>query len=336
MRKIILFGILITFLVVFSLACGRTEINFSHTNAPDSSWDKGAVRFAEIVNKQSNGKIQVNIHPAGELVRQNRASEIEQLKTGKISMAWLSSSYLSRAVDSRFAVFNLPWMFPNHEVATAVLDGGAGDMAKNLVKDKDLVILGIGINGFHQLTNNKRKVINARDLRSLKILAPPGKLYPSIFNLIGATGIPANFANIGEALDAGAADGQEGSLETIYNNKLYERQKYLTIWNYSYDPIFLCMGKATYDKLSEKQRETIASAARGACAYQRNLIMESDRTLIDALRDKGMQVTKMTPGAIKELQALVKPIYRQMEPFIDKSMVISLQRQVGIARPVVK
>ena len=110
------------FLAGGAFAAPKT-IKLSHVTAKDSPWDKGAHKFADLVAKNTNGRIEVKVFPQSQLANGSQKAELEMLQSGVIDMTWDSPIILALFLDKRFDVFNLPWLYPSMEVANKVADG---------------------------------------------------------------------------------------------------------------------------------------------------------------------------------------------------------------------
>jgi TRAP-type C4-dicarboxylate transport system substrate-binding protein len=106
-------------------------------------------------------------------------------------------------------------------------------------------------------------------------------------------------------------DGQENPAAVIYNSRLYEVQKYLTVWNYSYYPIILCMSRKKWQSLSSEMQGLFLQCAREAMEYQFHLVADGEKAALDSLRAKGMQIDSLDAGQLARFRERVEPIYRE-------------------------
>jgi tripartite ATP-independent transporter DctP family solute receptor len=291
-------------------------IRLSHVTAKGSPWDKGAERFAELVAKNTGGRIAVKIFPQSQLANGSQKAELEMLQSGVLDMTWDSPIILALFLDKRFDVWNLPWLYPSMEAANRVADGPMGELAARWLADKGVVALGIGVNGFRELTNSKRVIATPDDLKGIKFRVAGSKLYLETFKLLGANAVTMSFGEVFTALQQGVIDGQENPTAIIDSSRLYEVQKYLTLWHYSFDPLVLCINKKLFDSLSPADQKVIRDAARQAVAYERQLSAEEEKRLPEELAKKGMQVNVLTPQQIAAFRDRVKPVYSMVEEYV--------------------
>jgi len=87
---------------------------------------------------------------------------------------------------------------------------------------------------------------------------------------------------------------QENPLSVIHSTKLYEVQDHLTLWDYVYDPIVLCVNRRFWEGLPEGDRAVLRQCAREAMDYERRLVEEVDTVFAGKLAEKGMKVVWLT------------------------------------------
>jgi len=312
--------------------CGRQPvIRLSHITSPGSAWDRGARRFAELVERESEGAIKVQVYPGAQLSQHNQKTELQQLCDGTIDMTLHSPIILALFLDKRFDAFSLPWLFADHEVANAVCDGEFGRRALDWLEEHGIHGIAYGVNGFRQLTNSVRPVRHPDDLRGMKIRVAGTDLFRAVFTAFGANPLTMNFGEVFTSLQQGTISAQENPLSIIDSSKLYEVQNHLTVWNYAYDPLILTFNKAQWDKLPEQTRELITRCGQEAMAYQRQVVAEEDARLVQELGEKGMQVHTLSPGETQTFRDVCQGIYDEFTPKIGQDVVEHLRREVAAA-----
>lgn len=318
------------FLAGAAFAATKT-IRLSHITAKDSPWDKGAHRFADLVAKNTNGRIEVKVFPQSQLANGSQKAELEMLQSGVIDMTWDSPIILALFLDKRFDVFNLPWLYPSMDVANRVADGPMGALAMKWLEEKGIVGLGIGVNGYRELTNSKHPITSPDDMKGIKFRVAGSKLYLETFKLLGANAVTMSFGEVFTSLQQGVIDGQENPTAIIDSSKLYEVQKYLTMWHYSFDPLVLCINKKLFDSLSPADQKAIREAAKEAVTYERAVSSEEEKALPEVLKKKGMQVNTLTPAQIAAFRDRVKPVYAMVQDAIGADNMKLMQDEVAKA-----
>ena len=149
------------------------------------------------------------------------------------------------------------------------------------------------------------------DLKGLKIRTPAITMYVDLFKLLGADPTSMSFSEVFTALQQGTIDGQENPWDTIRSGQIQEVQKYLSVWNYSYDPLVLSASSKLWNSLSDADKEIFSNAAIEACAAEVKASRAMDDECKQQFIDAGMEITELTPDQIQAFQDAVKPIYDQ-------------------------
>lgn len=300
------------------------SLKMSVTTADSSTWTLGAQKFADLVKEKTNGKVEVKVYPNEQLSGGNQSKGVEMLGSGAIDLSYHSNIIYS-VMDEKFGVISLPWLLPDYKTADEKLAGAGGEAIKKLLLEKGVVGLGFGENGFRQLTNSKKEVKSLSDMSGLKIRIPGIKMYIALYKALGSNPTAMNFSEVFTALQQKAIDGQENPMDVISSSKLYEVQKYISIWNYSYDALILGINKAKFESFSPEIQKAIQEAATEACKYQIALNREKAETQLQEFKDKGMVAYEFTEEDMKPFIKAVQSVYDEYEGIMGKDLIDSFR-----------
>ena len=300
----------------------KISIKMSVTTPSESSpWNIGAKKWAELVKERTNGRVEITTFPNEQLSSGNQQKGIEQVAAG-VTGASLHSTIIYSVIEPKLAVVSMPWIMPNNAAVDKAMKGAPGEKVKDLIRAKGIEPLAFGENGFRHWTNSKRPLATPDDMKGLKIRVPGMKMYISLFKAMGADPTSMSFSEVFTALQQGTVDGQENPISVIYTTKLNEVQKYMTICNYSYDPIVLGVNKKLWDSIDKDTQAIMKKAAEEAMALNIKLTREDEAKQIDEMKKKnGLQVNVLTPEQIKAFQATTTSVYKEQEPIIGKALL---------------
>lgn len=287
---------------------------------------KGLEKFKEMVEKGSNGRFEVQLYANSQLG--DDVKMMEALRMGTQEMTCPSTAPIA-GLSKKFMVFDLPFLFPNEKVADQVLDGPVGQKILDSLTEKGIIGLAYWENGFRQLTNNKREVKTPADLKGLKIRTMENPVHLATFRALGANPTPMPFGELFTAMQQGTIDGQENPLTTIYLQKFYEVQKYVSLTNHFYSPFVFMISKKFWDGLSKEDQELIKKAAKEAGAFQRQYNREQMKQMADNLRKAGMVVTELTPEQMEEFRKATEGVYKQFENEIGKDLIEEVKAEIA-------
>lgn len=298
-----------------------------------SPWTLGAKRFADLVARRTKdrkeGQIVIEVYPNGSLSQGNQVREREMVQQGVIHFFYYSNLLLT-LVEPKFNVISLPWLLPDTAAVDRALGGPVGDRLLGLLPAKGIVGLAWGENGYRQLTNNVREVRTPADLRGLKIRVPGVRMYSDIFAALGANPITMNWGEVFTALQQGTIDGQENPIvSVIVPNKVYEVQKHMTLWDYSYDALVLGMNRDLWDSWDEATRQAVRQSAVEASAYQRQLARQGEAEAVNLMRSKGVQIVRLSAEQRRPFEELVAPVLQKYEAIVGKDLLDAFRAAAG-------
>lgn len=317
-------------LAVSGISAAQQTVNVSYNVSDGSSWHQGAERFAELVHTYSDGAYRVRLHPNAALAGGSDRVELEMTQSGAIQFLIKSTTWMT-GLDPRFQALGLPWLFPDHDTANAVLDGPAGQVLLDDLVNRDLIGLAWGVNGFRQVTNSRGPITEPADLSGMRIRVPGIEMYLDIFRALGAAPTTMNFAEVFTALQTGAVDGQENPLSLIWSSRFYDVQEHVSIWNYSYDALTFVSGAPFWNRLSEDDQAMFQRAAREAMDFQREVVKQEDLDLGAALAEAGMTVTVLDEAQIAVFQEVLQPVYETYRERLGEDFVALFEQGVADA-----
>ncbi len=280
-------------------------IKFANQNAVGHPIVQGMEKFKEIVEKQSGGKIKVNVFPGGTLgIDQANVSAIQG---GTLEMASMNSGIFASQVKD-FAVFDFPFMFASGKEADVVVDGAFGKKMHAKLEEKGIVGLGYYELGFRNMTNSKRAINKVADIDGLKLRVIPNPINVDWVKALGANPTPLPFPELYAALEQKAVDGQENPVATINGAKLFEVQKHLTLTGHQYNPQSVVISKKFWDTLSAAEKKIVADAVAESAKFQRTTARTLEASTLDNLKKNGMEVTTLPASEMAILRDKMKPV----------------------------
>ncbi|GAA4726069.1 TRAP transporter substrate-binding protein [Brevibacillus fulvus] len=290
---------------------------------------QGLLKFKEIVEQKTGGKIKVETYFAAQLGDDQQMTEA--LKAGTLEVTVPSTSPLVGTVKE-FGIFDFPFLFNSGEEADAILDGPIGQKILEKLPEHNLVGLSYWENGFRNLTNNQHPVAKLEDFQGLKIRTMQNEVHLDAFQALGANPTPMAFSEVFTALEGKTVDGQENPLATILSNKYYEVQDYLSMTRHVYTPFAFLISKSFWDQLTPEEQTIIREASIEAGKYQRELSRKADQEALDALTKEGMKVNELSDAEKERIKQVIQPVIDKYSEQFGRDLVDQLNQQLAEIR----
>ena len=291
-------------------AAGAVQLKFSHAGPSTSTWQAGAEKFVELVKAGTDGKFEITIFPLDELSGGSQVGGIELVQTG-VTDIHLQDALVWSAVAKKSVVPCFPWLLPTYADVDKCMKGEGGAALKAVLNEADVVCLAIGENGYRQVVNNRNPITKPEDMKGLKMRVPGSSVHVSLLKYIGADPLTMNQSEVYTSLQQGTIDACENTLDLLYTQKTLEVVKYLSLWNYSYDPLYLSVSKELWDSLSDEEKAVFQSAADEAMAYEVQITREKNEALQKKLGEYKLDIVpELTPEQVQAFQKAVAPVYQ--------------------------
>lgn len=273
-----------------------------------------ANKFADMVSEASGGNVTISVYPNDQLAGGNATKGIEMIAEGSVDLAAYATSVMS-VLDEKLLVGTIPWTFTSYQEARKVIDETGGAYYKKLLEPHDITYLGSFHNGFRQISNSKHAVKTPEDVKGLKIRVPGGEVYLKFFKAFGADPVAMSWSEVFTAIQQGTIDGQENGVSITDTAKMYEVQKYMTLWNYTYENDLFVANTTIWDTLAPETQELIQEKALEACEWGRDQVEAEQDQIVAKFREQGMEVTELSAEELEPFKAVVQDLRQE---FITK------------------
>lgn len=300
-----------------SVALAQTvELKLSHYVPTNHTMHQELLRWAEDMDKKSNGRLKISIFPAGQMGPITR--QFDLARTGVADIAY----FLQGATPGRFPLTELaqlPYAF-NPEVggtlqkpvssadASAVVTGMAGQLAKEYEGAKLLMVIA---QPNLSLMFNKAAVRQPSDMKGMR-LRHNGPLAAKMIDALGATPAAVAPVELADALEKGTVKGMIFNYEAGQAFQMGSAVTSVTELNFSAVTLGLAMNEKKYDALPADLRKLIddsmgMEAARRFGAKFDEAEAAGRRYLVD----KKVEIILPSADETQAFRAPLKPVVEQ-------------------------
>ncbi|MDI2098927.1 TRAP transporter substrate-binding protein [Ruicaihuangia caeni] len=282
------------------------DIRVAHQIAPDTPLQEGALKFKELVEERSDGRITVSVYPSAQLG--NELDTIAQVQADSLEVALVSPAVMSNVAPNA-AVWSMPYLIDGdseEEQYENLKKVAQIDEVEQMTEDMAAEYGMRAVDwtwwyGNRHITNSVRPIESVDDLKGMKLRTPDAPIHFLAIEDLGASPSPMAFSELYLALQTGAVDGQENPFSTIESGKFFEVQKYLAVTGHLTQGEVALFSEAFWQRLSDEDRELIETAIKDAGEHQSQLALEENAAALERLESEhGMTVTRPDLKSIRE------------------------------------
>jgi len=268
----------------------------------DEPGSQALLRFTELVNERSNGRIKAKLFAASSIG--NNRDVTEGLQLGTVEVQMVPNSQLTAFVPS-LNIFELPFLFENNEHMFAVLDSDIGDSYKAALKARGFHLLGYFTFGVRHIMTRNKAVNSMDDIKGLKIRTMECPLHLDAFKAFGASPLPMAYSELFLALQTGMIDGAEAANSNFYSKRFFEvAPNWAQVgWLHLVAPVI--MSQKFYDRLPDDLQNIVDETLLELVPYERDLYTRVSLEKLEQLKTEGVTITYPDTVLFKEASKTV-------------------------------
>ncbi len=281
-------------------------VNENHT------WYKGFVYFQEILEKRSGGQIKLEVYHSEQLAKEIEA--IRLIQAGVIDMT-ITGSMLNNWME--IAVFcELPFLLRDSVDMKQLINGPVGRRIEHeMVTKTGLRPLGYFQRGPRHLTSN-RPIKHPDDLNGLILRVPNVPSFVTTWSALGAKPTPMAFSEVFTSLQQGTVEAQENPFALIKSAGFSEVQRYINLTAHVVSWGYPVIGEKQFRRMPDDLQEIFLKAASDMQQYEHQLFLDGEKSVQQALKDKGMQFIEVDKDAFNNKSKTA--IYESLSPEMRK------------------
>ena len=276
-----------------------------------------AEKFAEEVDRLSDGKIKIQVYPNSVLGGDREL--LESCYDGDIPFIIQNTAPQVTFIPDT-AVFDAPCLFDDlEEVRETVDDETFFSLIKDSYREAGYELLGYSDQGFRVMSTNKA-VNSFADFKGQKIRTMENSYHLDFWSALGANPTPMNFSEVYIGLQQNTIDAQENPYEVIVSNNLYEQQDYVVETNHLPHLISLVVSREFYDGLSEEDQEILTEAQEIAKEYSREASDERISQRIQVIEESGTRILTLDEETRQDMIRACAGIYEEIRNAVDEEI----------------
>lgn len=302
-------------------------INFSHVVAEDTPKGQAAIKFAELLEQKSNGRIHVVIYPNGMLYNDN--NELKALQNNDVQMIAPTFSKMTKTIPS-WEVLDLPYLFHTDEEVENVLNGRIGEQLLNQLNHVNIKGLAFWNNGFKQMISEEKPLVRLEDFKNIKVRAMPSKVLQTQFELLGAKSVNTSFDELYTEIENHEIDAQENTLSNIYSKGFYKVQNNITLTNHGLLGYSVLMNEDFWNSLPQNLQEDVLDAMKEATEWNFQMAKEMNLNDLEKLKKQDhIKINTLSVAEQNKWKLKFKPLYSLYKNHVGATFLKEIQTELN-------
>jgi TRAP-type C4-dicarboxylate transport system substrate-binding protein len=276
--------------------------------------DRLCRRFAQDVEKRTNGALKFDIYPNSSLVKVN--SQFSALRRGALDLSLVPLSYAGGEVPET-NIGLLPALVPSYDIGSRWKTAEVGKLLTQMMAEKGVLIV-TWIWQAGGVAARNHSLVTPDDAKGMKIRGGSREM-DMMFKAAGAAVLSLPSNEIYAAMQTGAMDAALTSSTSLISFRLEEVSKHLTTgrsksyW-FMFEP--LMMSKQVFDKLPKPHQDAIIAAGAEMEKFAVDSAKADDNGVAAVYQKAGAKVYDLDDAALAKWQALARPVWKD---YADKN-----------------
>jgi len=263
------------------------------------------VQFASEVDKATNGKLKITVHPGASLFKApeiKRAVQGGQAQIGEVLISNFANEWQLFGVDA------IPFLADSYDDSVKLWKAAKPAFDKKL-GEQGLIAL-YSVPWPPQGIYSKKPLASSADLKGVKWRAY-NPATSRIAELVGAQPVTVQAAEVSQAFATGVTESMMSSGSTGWDAKLHEHVKYWYDTQAWLPRNLILVNKAAFDALDAPTRQALVKA--GADAEARGLLASkrANTDSLDKLKGGGMQILPPSPQLKADMKKVGETLLKE-------------------------
>lgn len=313
------FVILIMLAVAFAVFAGGSSesksadnyklvLKMSHVFAPNEQLTKSLTIVCDNIYKRTNGAIEIQQYPQGQLPTYKDG--VEQVALGANFISVEDPSYLGDYVPDFNALVG-PMLYKSFDEYEYLINT---EIVKNMIREVEekhgIKVLALDyIFGFRSMMTNK-VIKTPADMKGMKIRVPGSQLFIDTINAMGAIATPLPFSETISAVQQGVVDGLEGTMDAYGTNGSSEVAKKMALTNHFLGTCGVYINRDLFNSIPKEYQDIIQEEFTNGAKHMIGEISKNYETAKSKLESQGITFNEVDHEAFS---SAVAPVYTNMK-----------------------
>ena len=276
----------------------EVRFTFATTNGANDFSTQVITRWQSALREASGGAIEMEMIIGGAL---GGDQELLEMLSNNEVQAHVAGPVVVHQLLPEYQCLEAEFVYDDIDHGYRVWTGKLGqEVSAKLEAQYDITIAGVGLRGGRELTSNK-PIRTPADLEGVKVRVT-NPLRSKIFEAYGALPAPLSVAELYGALQQGVFDAQENPIPTIWGDKFYEVQDYLSLTDHVISYYIVSANKSFVDSLSDEHRKIFYDTLAESMEWLNAKVREDTEVLLKRMAEEAnVEVIEPDIAAFREI-----------------------------------
>lgn len=307
MKKILALVLSLVLVLALSMATASaaTVVKYAVTFPNAGTQGEGAEKLAELIEKYSEGRLDVEIYYSSQLG--GNTESMEGLRMGTIEMTELSLTAIS-AYSDIWSTFSLPYLWDSGDEAIKVLSSDrVMEVLEADVKENGMKIIAWTNLGARSILNTKHAINTPADMKGLRIRVIQDPVLVDSINAMGGAAIAMAWSECYAGLEQGTIDGVENASPVIVANAMQEVGSNFSLTEQFILPDPVLVSATWFNSLSAEDQEAVVKAGEEfARVWNEEIWPGAEAEALETIAAAGCPVNEVDKPAFVEATKSVR------------------------------
>lgn len=317
-KKLILswgvFAVMVIIAVCLFFITKKTEeapeyvLLYAENQTADYPTTLGALRFAELVQERTEGRIHIIVESEAKLGAESEV--LEQIKYGGIAFARVSLSQIAEQAPE-MNVLQLPYLYRDSEHMWRVLDGEIGEEFLQKASAYGYTGLSWYDAGARSFYSVEKPITCLEDFQGMTIRVQESDMMADMVEALGAKAVKIAYSSVYSALQRHTIDGAENNWPSYEAMNHYEVAPYFTVDEHTRVPEMQICSVSIWEQLSEEDQTILRECARESAEYERELWKDREEKSRQTAIANGTQVISLSAEEKERFRNAMSNLYEE-------------------------
>ncbi|MBP1971712.1 tripartite ATP-independent transporter DctP family solute receptor [Virgibacillus natechei] len=272
-------------------------LRLGHQTPESTNYHTASLRFKELVAEKTDGKVQIEIYPFRQLGTDREL--LEAMQFGTLDLGMITGPAVSGFAPET-SVLDLPYLFDGWDHVNEFIGTETEDKYRAITEEVNLKTFGLMARGFRHVSTSTGPIESLDDFNGLTVRVSESPIYIEAYEALGASPQSMNFGDAYTALEQGAIDGQENTMDINDDENINDVNSHVSKTGINFAFAFLMGSKDRFESLPEDAQVAILEASEEVLTEINKENEENEAEYENVLEEKGMEINELDLDLFKE------------------------------------